>query len=81
MRSIFTKVAPECQQICTNSKYGKDYDQDKHYGQVYYQVKQKDVPQIQIEIMTHGPVSAIIVVMQDLFFYKRGDFSVSSFSK
>ncbi|CAH1377158.1 unnamed protein product [Tenebrio molitor] len=77
MRSIFTKVAPECQKICTNSKYEKDYDQDKHYGQLYYRVKQKDVLQIQIEIMTHGPVSAIMEVMQDLVFYKQGVYRYS----
>ncbi|KAJ3625005.1 hypothetical protein MTP99_018589 [Tenebrio molitor] len=49
----------------------------KHYGQLHYQVKQKDVRQIQIEIMRHGPTNARMDVMEDLPLYVEGVYRYS----
>ena len=47
------------------------FPQDKTYGQKAYSVK-KDVNQIQLELMTNGPVVASFRVYADFFHYKSG---------
>ncbi|KAJ3646645.1 hypothetical protein Zmor_024222 [Zophobas morio] len=59
-----------CQQKC-HSEYGNSYDNDKKFGSNVYQIDTHE-PQIQNEIMTNGPVTAILEVYEDFYNYKSG---------
>lgn len=59
-----------CEKICTNSKYTVSYDHDKRYGEEVNFAT--DIEQIQLEIMTNGPVLTVINVTLDLVNF-RGD--------
>lgn len=61
---------PKCSRSCESS-YKTSYDDDKHYGQSAYSVS-SNVEQIQMEIMTHGPVEGAFTVYADFPSYKTG---------
>ncbi|XP_074600708.1 cathepsin B-like [Brevipalpus obovatus] len=61
---------PPCVEQCQAS-YPKKYSEDLHYGQEAYMVS-GDVPTMQTEIMTNGPVEADFDVYADFFSYKSG---------
>ncbi|KAH0820475.1 hypothetical protein GEV33_002316 [Tenebrio molitor] len=70
--SINTRTAPPCKQTCTNSNYQIHYNNDKHFGKSSYRVDSKDIVQMQIEIMMHGPVVSNFEVMGDFITYQEG---------
>jgi len=61
---------PKCTRQCIPG-YKKTYTQDKMYGKSAYNVK-ADVKQIQVELMTNGPVEAAFDVYSDFLTYKTG---------
>ncbi|CAH1377174.1 cathepsin B-like [Tenebrio molitor] len=60
-----------CQRICTNRDYGSTYNEDKRLGFLHYRLPNSE-KQIQMEMMSHGPVAAVMTVYKDFFFYKEG---------
>ncbi|XP_063917056.1 cathepsin B-like [Zophobas morio] len=69
-------VTPQCQTQCVGS-YDGTYTQDKHFGLNRYRID-KDVPQIQTEIMTNGPLDGGFAVHDDFFSYKSGVYQYTS---
>ncbi|XP_008196467.2 cathepsin B-like cysteine proteinase 4 isoform X2 [Tribolium castaneum] len=72
--------ASECVKACQNDKYDVNYDDDKHYGDSFYTLE-TNVAQIQMEILTNGPVMAYYNVFEDfachksgVYYYKSGKF-------
>lgn len=61
---------PKCNKKCQDS-YKVNYNDDKKFGKSSYSVN-KDVSQIQHEIMTNGPVEGAFTVYEDLINYKSG---------
>lgn len=61
---------PRCQHKCQASYKGQ-YEADKHYGAKAYSVD-RNVRNIQKEIMTNGPVEGAFTVYEDLILYKDG---------
>ncbi|CAN8005442.1 unnamed protein product [Ixodes pacificus] len=61
---------PECVHLCRKG-YGKDYQDDKHFGRTVYSIS-NDEKQIQTEIFKNGPVEASFFVYADFFSYKSG---------
>ncbi|XP_071854734.1 cathepsin B-like [Apostichopus japonicus] len=61
---------PRCERSCRKG-YDTSYSQDKHFGSKAYTIR-KDVAQIQMEIMTNGPVEADFQVYEDFLSYKSG---------
>jgi len=64
---------PACRESC-QKKYPVTYSEDKHYGESAYRVSNElgGVDQIQMEIMTNGPVEADFTVYSDFLNYKKG---------
>ncbi|KAJ3625040.1 hypothetical protein MTP99_018613 [Tenebrio molitor] len=60
-----------CHRICTNKDYGTVYNEDKRLGFLRYRLPNSE-KQIQMEMMSHGPVAAVMTVYKDFFFYKEG---------
>ena len=67
---------PMCSHKC-ESNYNKTFDQDKHFGKKSYSIS-NNVQQIQMEIMTNGPVEAAFTVYADFPSYKSGNIKISS---
>jgi cathepsin B len=63
---------PACANTCLNTDYKTPYQQDKHFGIDHYAIAKKDVLQIQTEILTNGPVSAMFGVYDDFYNYYSG---------
>ncbi|XP_078585034.1 cathepsin B-like isoform X1 [Branchiostoma floridae x Branchiostoma japonicum] len=61
---------PRCKKTC-ESGYNVTFNKDKHYAKSAYSVSSK-VQQIQMEIMTNGPVEAAFTVYADFPHYKSG---------
>nr|BAF43801.1 Longipain [Haemaphysalis longicornis] len=61
---------PRCVRMCRKG-YNVDFADDKHYGKKSYSVP-SNVTQIQVEIMTNGPVEADFTVYADFPLYKSG---------
>jgi len=61
---------PSCKKTCLPN-YPKTFTEDKHYGSKSYGVSSR-VADIQMEIMTHGPVEIAISVYEDFMMYKSG---------
>jgi cathepsin B len=68
IRCSTTQTTPACQQSCVN---GATYLQDRWFGESAYKVS-SNVANIQIEIMTYGPVEAGFYVYSDFLTYKSG---------
>ncbi|CAH1377190.1 unnamed protein product [Tenebrio molitor] len=66
-----------CQRICTNRDYESSYNEDKRLGFLHYRLPNSE-KQIQMEMMSHGPVAAVITVYKDFFFYKEGELKLES---
>jgi len=62
---------PKCHKTCENAEFKIPYEKDKSYGQKSYSIK-RDVNQIQMELMTNGPVEAAFTVFEDFPNYKSG---------
>lgn len=56
--------------MCDSPLYDKSYTEDLTYG-MPFMVPKKEI-QIQIEIMTGGPVSAMFYIYEDFWTYKSG---------
>jgi hypothetical protein len=69
----------KCKFECTNKKYKTGYWRDKRRGRFAYTVN-KDPKQIQIEIMEHGPVLAVMNYYPELLSYKSGICSCVTFA-
>lgn len=54
---VGTALTPKCLSKCSVATYSTSYKKDKHYGRSAYSVS-SDMAQIQMEIMTNGPVEA-----------------------
>ncbi|KIH53822.1 papain family cysteine protease [Ancylostoma duodenale] len=61
---------PECSKQC-NGPYNKTYEEDKFFGKSAYYLP-NSMAAIQKEIMTNGPVQAVMKTYQDFSFYKGG---------
>ncbi|SPP89324.1 cathepsin B [Drosophila guanche] len=61
---------PRCQHQCQTS-YNVEYTKDKNFGSKSYSVR-RNVRDIQLEIMTNGPVEGAFTVYEDLILYKSG---------
>ncbi|EDW77631.1 uncharacterized protein Dwil_GK24603 [Drosophila willistoni] len=59
-----------CQHLCEPS-YKVDFQRDKNFASKVYSIS-NDVLEIQKEIMTNGPVQAILTVYEDFLSYKTG---------
>ncbi|XP_068915008.1 cathepsin B-like cysteine proteinase isoform X2 [Tenebrio molitor] len=70
----------KCKFECTNKKYKTGYWRDKRRGRFAYTVN-KDPKQIQIEIMEHGPVLAVMNYYPELLSYKSGIFKLKKNSR
>jgi len=64
-------TTPKCHKKCENPDFTVPYDKDKSYGKKGYSIK-RDVKQIQMELMTNGPVEAAFTVFEDFPNYKSG---------
>ncbi|XP_044272474.1 cathepsin B-like cysteine proteinase 4 isoform X2 [Tribolium madens] len=64
-------VVPKCVKTCQNNNYDVKYNDDKHYGDSFYTLE-TNVSQIQVEIMTNGPVMATFNVFEDFVYYQDG---------
>jgi cathepsin B len=66
-------TSPHCEKRCTNQYFNAtaNYTQEKYFGEIIYKVPKRE-KQIQIEIMTQGPVAAVMAVFEDFFFYEHG---------
>ena len=62
---------PKCHHTCENAEFKVPYEKDKTYGRKIYSVK-PNVNQIQLELMTNGPVEAAFTVYEDFPNYKSG---------
>merc|ERR1712083_1281871 len=62
---------PKCHRTCENAEFKIPYEKDKSYGQKSYSIR-RDVNQIQMELMTNGPVEAAFTVFEDFPNYKSG---------
>lgn len=67
---------PKCHTRCTNTLYKTGFFQDKNKFKKYYWLSEK-VSDIQMEIMSHGPVVGNIYIYSDLLNYKSGVYVVS----
>ena len=67
---------PDCTNTCQPAYKAKSYQNDKHYGQMPYQVK--TVEQIQADILKNGPVEASFYVYADFATYKSGVYQAHS---
>merc|ERR1711971_1283354 len=54
---------PKCHKTCENTEFKVPYEKDKSYGQKSYSIR-RDVGQIQLELMTNGPVEAAFTVLR-----------------
>jgi hypothetical protein len=70
---------PACANTCLNTDYKTPYQQDKHFGIDHYAIAKKDVLQIQTEILTNGPVSAMFGVYDDFYNYYSGTSPIGAF--
>lgn len=61
---------PKCTKVCEKG-YTVPYPKDRHFGKKSYSIRSQ-VPQIQKEIMTNGPVEGAFTVYEDLLHYKSG---------
>ncbi|XP_053208243.1 cathepsin B-like [Panonychus citri] len=61
---------PTCEHKCQKD-YPKSYKQDKHFGLKSYSIE-RDVKQIQSDIMRNGPVTGAFNVYADFVSYKSG---------
>ena len=61
---------PECKTVC-DERVDIVYNEDLRTGSVYL-IAMDDVEQIQIEILTNGPVEADYDVYEDFFSYSSG---------
>ena len=66
---------PKCHKTCENAEFKVPYEKDKSYGQKSYSIR-RDVGQIQLELMTNGPVEAAFTVFEDFPNYKSGVYQV-----
>ena len=66
---------PKCHRTCENAEFKVPYEKDKSYGQKSYSIK-RDVNQIQMELITNGPVEAAFTVFEDFPNYKSGVYQV-----
>jgi len=64
-------TTPKCHRSCDNKDYKVPYGKDKSFGQKSYSI-QNDVHQIQLELITNGPVEAAFTVFEDFPNYKSG---------
>jgi len=64
-------TTPKCHRTCENKEYNIPYDLDKTYADSSYSVR-ADVKQIQMELMTNGPVEGAFTVYSDFPNYKSG---------
>ncbi|XP_075225179.1 cathepsin B-like [Lycorma delicatula] len=62
---------PKCQSKCYNHRYHKSYTKDLHKAKQVFGVPQ-NITQIQLNIMTYGPVVADFDVYADFMTYKSG---------
>ena len=68
---------PKCHHTCENAEFKVPYEKDKTYGRKIYSVK-PIVNQIQLELMTNGPVEAAFTVFEDFPNYKSGVYQHTS---
>lgn len=61
-----------CREKCINKNYKVKYDDDLHKTSVNYITSWTNVTQIQQEIMTYGPVTALMYVYENFVGYKKG---------
>ncbi|RZC34407.1 cathepsin B [Asbolus verrucosus] len=64
-------VTPVCKRTCSNTNYGTPYSNDKHYGVSHY-ILEENESQIQMEILTNGPVEVSYTVYEDFYSYQSG---------
>jgi cathepsin B len=69
--SFVDQKSSECEIRCTNPNFGTSYIADKHFGSLSYTLPNDEL-QIQVEIITHGPVVAEMTVYEDLLYYSSG---------
>ncbi|KAJ3625046.1 hypothetical protein MTP99_018616 [Tenebrio molitor] len=69
--SFVDQKSSECEIRCTNPNFGTSYIADKHFGSLSYRLPNDEL-QIQVEIITHGPVVAEMTVYEDLLYYSSG---------
>jgi len=62
---------PKCHRKCENPDYTVPYTKDKTYGSNSYSLE-KNVAQIQMELMTNGPAEGAFTVFEDFPNYKSG---------
>merc|ERR1712038_1715689 len=62
---------PKCHRTCENAEFKVPYEKDKSYGRDSYSIE-KNVAQIQMELMTNGPTEAAFTVFEDFPNYKSG---------
>jgi hypothetical protein len=64
------KTTPPCQKRC-QLNYNTPYEVDKSFALSIYKVSSEE-EQIQMEIMTNGPVMTTYTVFEDFYSYQRG---------
>jgi len=64
-------TTPKCHRKCDNPDYTVPYNKDKTYGRKSYSIE-KNVKQIQMELMNNGPAEAAFTVFADFPNYKSG---------
>jgi len=64
-------TTPKCHRKCDNPDYTVPYNKDKSYGHKSYSIE-RNVKQIQMELMTNGPAEAAFTVYEDFPNYKSG---------
>nr|ACO14731.1 Cathepsin B precursor [Caligus clemensi] len=62
---------PKCHKTCDNKNYPISYEKDLSFGRSSYSIR-SDPKQIQMDIMTNGPVEAAFSVYSDFMSYKSG---------
>ena len=60
----------KCHLYCDNKSYKTKYSRDRTFGTVPYSISGEK--EIMVELMTNGPVSAIMFVHEDFLSYKSG---------
>uniref|UniRef100_A0A2S2PPW0 Cathepsin B-like cysteine proteinase 6 n=1 Tax=Schizaphis graminum TaxID=13262 RepID=A0A2S2PPW0_SCHGA len=61
-----------CREKCINKNYKVKYEDDLYNTSVVYMTSWTNVTQIQQEIMTYGPVTALMYVYENFMGYKKG---------
>ncbi|KAF4652650.1 hypothetical protein FOL47_010912 [Perkinsus chesapeaki] len=69
---------PKCDRSCPNKKYPTPSDKDRFYTSELDPVTFGSVDSIKKEIITNGPVSAVVVVYEDFLAYKSGVYKHTS---